>query len=185
MASPLREMRSLAAPGTRSSQGMLTSTVWPARKVLPVRTVSVVGSSRALVAGRPPIVTWPVSSFDAAGAERGPLGHSRNTRRSVSMSGVNRTRKWPATEPSAGLTSARSVYFGRAGSGAARAGIVGQEGAVAGASVDVVVGATAVVEVGATPRLADGTESPVVQPLMARASTSGSARLIMGPCCQP
>jgi hypothetical protein len=103
------------------------------------------------------------------------------------MSGVNRTRSWPATVPSAGLTSARSVYFGRAGSGAARAGMVGQAGAVAGASVAVVVvvGAAAVVEVEATPRPADGTESPVVQALRTRASASGTARLVMGPCCQP
>jgi hypothetical protein len=78
--------------------------------------------------------------------------------------------------------------LGRLGSGATRAGMVGHAGVVAGARLDVVAGASAgaaVVDVVAVPRPADGTESPVVQAARTRASATGTARLIMRPCCQP
>ena len=86
--------------------------------------------------------------------------------------------------PSAGRTSARSVYFGRAGSGATRFGITGQEAVVALARAVVVV-------VGAGPVGAEDvrlgslrTASPEVQ-AASSSSRAVAALLIIGPWCQP
>jgi len=85
--------------------------------------------------------------------------------------------------PSAGRTTARSVYFGRAGSGAARFGITGHAAVVALASAVVeVTGA----EVGVNDvRLGSlRTASPEVH-AASKSTRAGAALLIIGPWCQP
>ena len=96
-ASPVRDRRSLTWRGRVRRQCRDTGTVWCGASVRPGSTTSVVGFGCVVAAGWSPIATSPTSRCAPAAASRGPLGHSRKTRRSVLLSGVNRTSRSPVT----------------------------------------------------------------------------------------
>src|SRR5437868_2053459 len=83
----------------------------------------------------------------------GPFGHSRKTSRSVVMSGVKRTLTLPDTMLDGRSTFTVSVYRGRLGSGAARAGTGGHPGLGAAAAGAAGGGAVVAVVVDVGPEL--------------------------------
>ena len=125
---------------------MDTGTVWCAASVRPGSTTSVVAFGWVVAAGWSPIVTSLASRCAPAAASRGPLGHSRNTSRSVAMSGVKRTATSPWAVLAARSRATVRTYCGRSGSGAGRAGTGGHERAPGGAPVPGAAGGDAVDE---------------------------------------
>ena len=107
IAVPFCEIRSLARCGRVSRNGSEACTVAPAAIVL--GTTSVVGSARCEAAVAPSTVTGPATMSAPSRRSTGPFAHSRNTRRSVAMSGVNATATVPCTRWAAGSMVSCSV----------------------------------------------------------------------------
>ena len=104
---PFCEIRSLARCGSVSRNGSEACTVAPA--AIAFGTTSVVGSARCEAAVVPSTVTGPATMSAPSRRSTGPFAHSRNTRRSVAMSGVNATATVPCTRWAAGSIVSCSV----------------------------------------------------------------------------